>query len=207
MKCGDAVIDNEDGVNIILNALEEFFGEDSLMEEFIRYQNLFQKTRKVGQDIKEYMDEWEAVYEFGGEKVKTFQLLLTMRLDKWDTKRVLDRLDRKTEDEEKSLFQQAKKLLTMWYMWGALDKYKVEKETEDQHEEDKKEDQEDKKKVKRKVKWRKCFRCASECPHKDKKCGCPASKHLIANCPKVAEDRKVVQMQGQTSGQTFCLPP
>ena len=56
---GDQVIDNEDSVNLILQTLESVYGSDEVMEVYLRFRDLETKQRTVGQDVVDYLNEWE----------------------------------------------------------------------------------------------------------------------------------------------------
>ena len=94
-EIGDAVIDNTEGVKLILNTLETVYGSDEVLESYLLFRDLEMKQRLVGQDVMEYLSEWETLYLRAKDKgitldetVKAFKLLMTTNLDELDLKLV-----------------------------------------------------------------------------------------------------------------------
>ena len=61
-EVGEQVIDNEDGVKLILEALDSVYGSDEVLESYLLFRQLELKQRLVGQDVVEYLSEWESLY-------------------------------------------------------------------------------------------------------------------------------------------------
>ena len=57
LDCGEAVINDEEGVKKILDALELMYGDDQVMDSYLKWKQLEEKTRKISQDVLEYMAE------------------------------------------------------------------------------------------------------------------------------------------------------
>ena len=109
-EVGEAVVDNEQGVQLILDTLESIYGSDQVMESYLLFRDLEVKQRQVGQDILEYVSEWETCYLRAKDKgielqenVKAFKLLMTANLDEMDMKLVLSEVDMKSEEGKKKV--------------------------------------------------------------------------------------------------------
>ena len=83
--------------------MDEIFGSDEILDCYLLFRELELKQRVVGQDIMEYLTEWETMYHRAkdrgvvlDEKVKAFKLLMTCNLDELDLKLVLSEVDMKT---------------------------------------------------------------------------------------------------------------
>ena len=55
MEVGDQVINNEEGAQLILATLESIYGDDEVLECYLRFRELELKQRTVCQDILEYI--------------------------------------------------------------------------------------------------------------------------------------------------------
>jgi len=62
LEVGEAVANNEDGVTLIVDAVEAIYGEDTQFESYGRYREFESLQRKVGQDVMEYLTEFKRVY-------------------------------------------------------------------------------------------------------------------------------------------------
>ena len=114
-EVGEEIIDNEDGVDLILDAVEAVYGSDEVLESYLLFRQLELKQRMVGQDIIEYLSEWETLYLKAKDKgitldenVKAFKLLMTTNLEELDLKLVLSEVDMKSEEGKKKLYDQTK---------------------------------------------------------------------------------------------------
>ena len=126
-EVGDKVVDNPDGVKLILEVLEGLHGSDEVLECYLKFRELEQKHRTVGQDILEYVNEWEVTYARAkdkgvtlDERCKAFKLLMTTNLEEVDLKLVLSEVDMKSEAGKKSLFNQVKSGIRKYYGAGTL---------------------------------------------------------------------------------------
>ena len=135
-ECGATVVDNEKGVEEILKVLDAVYGEDEVMESYLLFRELEQLQRHVGQDIMEYVSQWETHYlnaKAKGidlhENVKAFKLLMTSNLDELDMKLVLSEVDMKSEDGKKKLFEQVKSAVRKYHSAGALQSHRATTKT------------------------------------------------------------------------------
>ena len=117
-EVGDQVQDNPDGVKLIIEALESLYGENEVLEGYLRFRDLEEKQRTVGQCVLEYVSEWETLYGYAKEhnieledRVKGFKLLMTCNLEDLDLKLVIAELDFKTVEGKKNVFAQVKAAL------------------------------------------------------------------------------------------------
>ena len=131
-EIGDEVIDNEDGVKLILDTLESIYGSDQVMESYLLFRDLELKQRQVGQDILDYLSEWETCYIRAKDKgielqenVKAFKLLMTANLDELDMKLVLSEVDMKSEEGKKKLYNQTKVAIRKYHSAGSLQSHKL----------------------------------------------------------------------------------
>ena len=136
MEVGDSVIDNAEGAKLILTTLESIYGDDEVLECYLRFRELELKQRTVGQDILEYISEWETVYGRAKdrgvtleEKCKALKLLMTACLDELDMKLVLSEIDMKTDEGKKKLYEQVKTAMRKYHGAGALNSHKNTAET------------------------------------------------------------------------------
>ena len=135
-EVGERVIDNEDGVKLILDLLETIYGSDEVLECYLRFRDLETKQRQVGQDVLDYVGEWEVAYgrakDRGVEldkKCKAFKLLMTTNLEELDMKLVLSELDMKSEEGKKTLFAQVKTAIRKYHRAGSLTSYRTMEKT------------------------------------------------------------------------------
>ena len=135
-QIGDSVIDNTEGVKLILNTLETVYGSDEVLESYLLFRDLEMKQRLVGQDVMEYLSEWETLYLRAKDKgitldetVKAFKLLMTTNLDELDLKLVLSEVDMKSEDGEKRLFDQTKMAIRKYHSAGSLQSHQSVQKT------------------------------------------------------------------------------
>ena len=62
LEVADTVTDNEAGLELIIKHFDAIYGSDEVQESFNAYRDLEVKQRSVGQDMTEYVDEWEILY-------------------------------------------------------------------------------------------------------------------------------------------------
>ena len=130
-EIGDTVAESNDGVKIILDKLEEILGKDEVLEAYIAFKELELKQRLVGQDVIEYVTEWDTLYLRAKSKgielhetVKSFKLLMTCNLDEMDLKLVLSEVDISSEDGKKKLYDQMKLAIRKFHSAGSLQSHK-----------------------------------------------------------------------------------
>ena len=135
-EVGERVIDNEDGVKLILDLLETIYGSDEVLECYLRFRDLETKQRQVGPDVLDYVGEWEVAYGCAkdrgvelDEKCKAFKLLMTTNLEELDMKLVLSELDMKSEEGKKTLFAQVKTAIRKYHGAGSLTSYRSMEKT------------------------------------------------------------------------------
>jgi len=107
-----------------VEVLEDVSGDaEEVHECYQSYKDLKSVHCMAGQDLLEYITEWENVYaracERGlelNERWKAFDLLDTANMEQVDKNMVLDGLDMRIEDDKKTLFQQVKINMKKIYM-------------------------------------------------------------------------------------------
>ena len=135
-EIGTEIVDNERGMELLIKTLETIYGADEVLESYFRFRDLELKQRSVGQDILEYISEWESLYLRAKDKgvtlqenVKAFKLLMSTNLDEIDMKLVLSEMDMKSEAGKKILFDQAKTAIRKYNAAGTLQTHKATSKT------------------------------------------------------------------------------
>ena len=115
-EIGNSKVAKTEGVKVLLEKLEEWFGKEEEVDAFKDYKEFEEKRRTNNQDILEYIKEWESLYkkckdrgDTFSDRVLGFKLMVSCNLDEMDHKLVF-RESRSNEMMERSLNEQ-KRLL------------------------------------------------------------------------------------------------
>lgn len=60
-ECGRVVVNNPNGIDLIIASLEKLFGTKEVFKRYLRVMDLDAQSRSVGPDILEYVNSWEPV--------------------------------------------------------------------------------------------------------------------------------------------------
>ena len=118
---GDEIIDNEEGLDKLINYLDGIYGEDDMTEAFNSYQNFIRLKKTSNQTIAEFIAVFEGAYiktkqsgcEFS-DIVLAFNLLEAANLTANDQKFILTRVDFKEGKQKENLFDQFKSSLKLF---------------------------------------------------------------------------------------------
>ena len=205
-EIGNSKVAKTEGVKVLLDKLEEWFGKEEEVDAFKDYKEFEEKRRTNNQDILEYIKEWESLYkkckdrgDTFSDRVLGFKLMVSCNLDEMDHKLVF-RESRSNENDGK-IFERTKKAIRMFYNAGTLKSFNDTKVLfNDKNVDLELEDENIKKTLILKgwkapkstkknndeapyTKWFKCRHCKCKCTPSFKRCSCPCSNHKSTNCP------------------------
>ena len=118
---GDDIIENESGLDKLIEYLDGIYGEDDMTEALSRYKEFIRLRKTKEQTIAEFIAVFEGTYikaqqsgcEFS-DTVLAFNLLEASKLSETDEKFVLTRVDFKKGKQNKDLFEQFKASLKVF---------------------------------------------------------------------------------------------
>ena len=193
------------GVDVILDKLKEWFGKEEDIDAFINYKDFEEKSRGHNQDLLQFVNEWESLYnrckakdDTISDRVLAFKLIVACNLSEMDHKLVFR--EARSKEKDGKVFERTKVAIRMFYNAGHLKTLNIGKKTlitSDELNDDILKTLLDKgwKAPKPRMssgfdykKWIKCKHCKCDCIPADKRCECPCSKHWSKNCPKKPND-------------------
>ena len=59
---GDVLVDNANGIDDLLNFLETIYGEDNMVDTYMKYVEFKNKKRKKTENIQSFIADWENSY-------------------------------------------------------------------------------------------------------------------------------------------------
>ena len=104
-EIGDSEEANTQGINVILEKLEEIYGKEEEIDAFKNYKEFEEKFRKDGQDLLQFLNEWEALYnklkakgDTLSDRILAFKLIVACNLDETEHKLVFRESKSKEKD-------------------------------------------------------------------------------------------------------------
>ena len=83
------------GIEVLLSKLDEIYGREEEIDAFKNYVEFEEKVRKEGQDLLEYINEWETLYnrlkakgDSLSDRILAFKLIVSCNLDETEHKLV-----------------------------------------------------------------------------------------------------------------------
>ena len=209
-EIGDSTQAKDKGIEVILDKLREWFGKEEDIDAFVNYKEFECKARENNQDLLEFVNEWESLYnkckareDTISDLVLAFKLIVSCRLTEMDHKLVFR--EAKSKEKDGKVFDRTKQAIRMFYNAGTLKTFTEAKTLiSDKFDDENMDDPVIKsllekgwKAPKGKTsqgqgyhpykKWFKCKHCLCSCEPRDKRCDCPCSKHRAQNCPQKPE--------------------
>ena len=115
---GDNLVDNANGIDDLLNFLETIYGEDDMVDTYMKYVEFKNKKRKKSENIQSFIADWENSYAKCRnakcdlpDLVLCFELLKASNLDETETQLVLTGVDFQVGTTKKNLLDQVKSSL------------------------------------------------------------------------------------------------
>ena len=205
-EIGDSNEASTKGVEVILDKLREWFGKEEEIDAFVNYKEFENKSRENNQDLLQFVNEWESLYnkckakdDTLSDRVLAFKLIVSCNLTEMDHKLVFR--EAKSKEKDGKVYDRTKAAIRMFYNAGHLKTFSGNKtfNVENIPDDDQIEDNPIVKTLLAKgwkapksknqeyhpyKKWFKCKWCKCSCEPADKRCDCPCSKHRSNNCPK-----------------------
>ena len=197
------------GIEVLLSKLDEIYGREEEIDAFKNYKEFEEKVRKEGQDLVEYINEWETLYnklkskgDTLSDRILAFKLIVSCNLDETEHKLVFR--EAKSKENDGQVYENTKKAIKMFYNAGTLKTIKESKILTFDGNEEKISDAlantltaQGWKAPKTRnhepnppyTKWFKCKHCRCKCTPPFKRCECPCSKHKSRDCPTNTKER------------------
>ena len=178
------------GVDVILDKLREWFGKEEDIDAFVNYKEFEGKSRGHDQDLLQFVNEWESLYnkckardDTISDRVLSFKLIVACNLSEMDHKLVFR--EARSKDKDGKVFERTKAAIRMFYNAGHLKTFNTAKQTLLTFDEDNAEDPTLKALIAKGWKapkprmstgfapykrWYKCKHCKGECQPADKRC-------------------------------------
>ena len=120
----------EHGIQIILNKLKEWFGKEEDIEAFVNYKEFENKKRLPSQNLIEFLNEWESLYnkckarnDTVSDRVLAFKLMVACNMTEMDHKLVFR--EAKSKEKDNKVFERTKAAIRMFYDAGHLKPWKI----------------------------------------------------------------------------------
>ena len=201
------------GIEVLLSKLDKIYGREEEIEVFKNYKAFEDKVRKEGQDLLEYINEWETLYnklkakgDTLSDRILAFKLIVSCNLDETEHKLVFR--EAKSKDNSGKVYENTKTAIKMFYNAGVLKTMKesstrvitglTNSGTTNATLASSAAVQGWKAPVKSRngdlnrpyPKWFKCKYCRCKCTPPFKKCECPCSQHKSTDCPNKESKEK-----------------
>ena len=197
-EIGDSNEASTKGVEVILDKLREWFGKEEEIDAFVNYKEFENKSRENNQDLLQFVNEWESLYnkckakdDTLSDRVLAFKLIVSCNLTEMDHKLVFR--EAKSKEKDGKVYDRTKAAIRMFYNAGHLKTFSGNKtfNVENIPDDDQIEDNPIVKTLLAKgwkapksknqeyhpyKKWFKCKWCKCSCEPADKRCDCPCSK-------------------------------
>ena len=120
------------GVDVILDKLREWFGKEEDIDAFVNYTEFEGKSRGHKQDLLQFINEWESLYntckardDTISDRVLAFKLIVACNLTEMDHKLVFR--EAKSKEKDGKVFERTKAAIRMFYNAGHLKKFNQKK--------------------------------------------------------------------------------
>ena len=122
------------GVEVILDKLKEWFGKEEDIDAFVNYKDFEEKSQGKTQDLLQFVNEWETLYnkckakdDTISDRVLAFKLMVACNLSEMDHKLVFR--EARSKEKDGKVFERTKAAIRMFYNAGHLKTLDIGKKT------------------------------------------------------------------------------
>ena len=115
-EIGESTEAEEKGIDVFIDKLHEWFGKEEDIDAFVNYKECEHKSRDINQDLVEFVNEWELLYnkckardDTISDRVLAFKLIVSYKLTEMDHKLVFR--EAKSHVKDGKVFERTKQAI------------------------------------------------------------------------------------------------